>query len=359
MDYPKTMKALVAYGKNDYRLETDFPVPSCGDDDILIRTEACGICASDVKCLHGALSYWGDETTPGWADPPFIPGHEFLGHVVYVGKNVTDFQVGDRVTPEQIAPCGQCRFCRRGQYWMCQPHKMYGYFQDFNGGMAEYVRLRVPYSRIHKVPEDLSVESAVLIEPYACAKHCVDRAQIGGEDIVVLAGAGTLGLGMTAYAATRNPAKLIVLDLLDDRLKLAKSFGADLVMNPGREDVVSNVLELTDGYGCDIYIEATGSPASVRQGMSMIRKLGRFVEFSVFGRETSLDWSIIGDKKELDVLGAHISPYCYPYVISHMHDGSLKTTGVVTGRYALHDWEKAFEKAEGRAGDLKVIFTFD
>lgn len=359
MSYPKTMKALVAYGRDRYRLEMDYPVPECGGDDILIKTDACGICASDVKCFHGAESYWGGKTMEGWAKPPFIPGHEFLGHVVWTGENVTEFKVGDRVAPEQIAPCGECRFCKRGQYWMCQPHKMYGYFRDFCGGMAEYVRLRVKNSRIHKVPEDMPLERAVLIEPYGCAKHCVDRAQIGSEDVVVLAGAGTLGLGMTTYAASRNPARLVVLDMVDARLEKAREFGADLVMNPGREDVVARILEMTGGYGCDIYIEATGAPASVGQGMQMIRRLGRFVEFSVFGQETSLDWSIIGDKKELDVLGAHISPYCYPYVIERICDGRMKTDGVVTSMYALDNWEEAFERATGKYGDLKVAFRFD
>ena len=358
MEYPKTMKALVAYGKGDYRYEEAYPVPECGDGDILIKTDGCGICASDVKCLHGAESYWGNETAKGWAEAPFIPGHEFLGHVVYTGKNVTEFQVGDRVTPEQIAPCRECRFCKRGQYWMCQPHRMYGYFTEYCGGMAEYVRLRMKHSRVHKVPEDMPMEQALLIEPFSCAKHCVDRAQIGSEDIVVLAGAGTLGLGMTTYAHSRNPGKLIVLDMSDERLALAKRFGADIVWNPGKVDVVEKIMEMTDGYGCDTYIEATGSPAAVRQGMQMIRKLGRFVEFSVFGRETSLDWSVIGDKKELDVLGAHISPYCYPYVISHMCDGSIRTDGVVTSTYALKDWEEAFDRASGKYGDLKVAFVF-
>ena len=147
--------------------------------------------------------------------------------------------------------------------------------------------------------------------------------------------------------------------MVDFRLEKAKEFGADIVMNPGKEDVVSKVLEMTDGYGCDIYIEATGAPASVRQGMQMIRKLGRFVEFSVFGQETSLDWSIIGDKKELDVLGSHISPYCYPYVIHHIHSGQMQTSGVVTGLYSLDDWEAAFEQAGGKGGSLKTAFVFD
>jgi len=358
MDYPKTMKALVAYGKNDYRYIENYPVPECGDDDVLIKTEACGICASDVKCLHGAESYWGNGTAPGWAQAPFIPGHEFLGTVVFAGKNVTELQVGDRVTPEQIVPCNECRFCKRGQYWMCQPHKMFGYFTEYCGGMAEYVRLPMKHARVHKVPREMPLKSAVLIEPFACAKHCVDRAQIGPEDIVVLSGAGTLGLGMTNFAKARNPYKLIVLDMIDERLEKAKAFGADEVWNPGREDVVKKIMDMTEGYGCDIYIEATGAPASVRQGMQMIRKLGRFVEFSVFGQETSLDWSIIGDKKELDVLGAHISPYCYPFTIEHMASGAVRTDGVVTGTYPLEKWEEAFDRAAAGKDQIKVAFTF-
>jgi len=358
MDYPKTMRALVAYGLNEYRYEEDFPVPVCGDGDILIKVEGCGICASDVKCLHGTESYWGNGKTAGWAQAPFIPGHEFLGRVVYAGRNVTEFKVGDRVAPEQIAPCGECRFCKRGQYWMCQPHKMFGYFTEFHGGMAEYVRIPLAHSRVHHVPETLDIKKALLIEPFACAKHCVDRAQIGSDDVVVISGAGTLGLGMTTYARSRNPGMLIVLDLIEKRLELAKQFGADLCINPSSENAVEKILSLTEGYGCDIYIEATGAPASVRQGMQMIRKLGRFVEFSVFGQETSLDWSIIGDKKELDVLGAHISPYCYPYVIDHIHSGSLQTDGIVTRTFDLKDWETAYEYASGKFGDLKVAFVF-
>ena len=237
-----------------------------------------------MKCLHGAESYWGNGTTPGWAQPPFIPGHEFLGEVVFVGKNVQGFEVGDRVTPEQIVPCNECRFCKRGQYWMCQPHQMFGYFTEFNGGMAEYVRLPMKRARVHKVPKELPMSAALLIEPFSCAKHCVDRAQIGSEDIVVLSGAGTLGLGMCTYARSRNPYKLIVLDMIDERLEKAKAFGADEAWNPGKEDVIKKIMDLTDGYGCDIYIEATGAPASVRQGMKMIRNTA----FSLQGNKASL-----------------------------------------------------------------------
>ena len=198
-----------------------------------------------------------------------------------------------------------------------------------------------------------------MIEPYGCSKHCVDRAQIGCEDIVVLSGAGTLGLGMVTYAKLRSPKLLIVLDMQDNRLAKAKEFGADIVWNPGKVDVVAEIMALTDGYGCDIYIDAAGHPSSVVQGLSMIRKLGRFVEFSVFSEPATVDWSIIGDSKELDVLGAHLSPYCFPFVIERIADGTLRTDGVVSSFYPLTQWEEAFEAAGGKYGDLKVAFVFD
>ncbi|MBO5322555.1 MAG: alcohol dehydrogenase catalytic domain-containing protein [Oscillospiraceae bacterium] len=357
MAIPKTMKALVAYDKDDYKLELNYPTPECGPDDIIIKVEACGICAGDLKCSHGAAMFWGDDVQPSWVKPPFIPGHEFFGRVAEVGENVTEFKIGDRITADQIVPCGECKFCKTGRYWMCQPHNIFGFQSTNNGGMAEYVRYP-KQSVIARVPDEMSIEDALLIEPYGCSKHAVDRANITNEDVVVISGAGTLGLGMITYARMKNPKLLIALDMQDNRLEKAKEFGADLVFNPGKCNVVDEIMALTENYGCDIYIEATGNPASVVQGLSMIRKLGTFVEFSVFGKETTVDWSIIGDRKELDVLGAHLSPYAYPFVIDNIVKGNLKTNGVVSKIFKLEDWEEAFDYATGKYGDFKVAFVF-
>ena len=356
--YPKTMKALVAHSPTEFRLEKEWPVPECGPEDIIIKTEGCGVCASDLKCLHGAPMFWGDDTQPSWVEPPFIPGHEFLGRIVAMGDNVEGYTLGERITCDQIAPCGECRFCKDGHYWMCQPHKMYGFFKDYCGGMAEYIRIQTKHAMIARVPETLPLSAALLIEPYGCSKHAVDRATISGDDVVVISGAGTLGLGMITYAATLKPRLLIVLDMQENRLAKAKEFGADLIWNPGSVDVAAEIMKLTDGYGCDVYIEATGHPASVIQGMKMIRKLGVFVEFSVFGAPTTLDWSIIGDRKELDVRGSHLSPYAYPYIIEHMADGTIKTDGVVSSIFTLDEWDKAYDHASGKYGDIKIAFKF-
>ena len=352
---PKTMKALVAYDKGNYRFEPNYPTPVCGPDDIIIKTEGCGICAGDLKCFHGN-STWGDATHKKWVRPPFIPGHEFLGHVVEKGEHVTEYEIGDRIIAEQIVPCGKCRFCQSGKYWMCQPHATFGFQKENNGGMAEYVRYP-KNARLYKVPESISLEQALLIEPYSCAKHAVDRAEITSADVVVISGAGTLGLGMITYASQFKPAKLIVLDMVEERLKKAREFGADMTINPGKENALDKIMNLTDDYGCDIYIEAAGHPSSVIQGLQMIRKLGTFVEFGVFAQSTTVDWTLIGDNKELNVLGAHLSPHCYPYV-EHIADGTLKTDGVVSFLFSLEEWEKAFEYASGKYGGFKTAFRF-
>jgi L-iditol 2-dehydrogenase len=350
------MKALVAYSATDYRYESAYPTPECGDDDIIIKVEGCGICAGDLKCRHGAAMFWGDEVQPSWVRPPFIPGHEFLGYIVEKGKDVRGFETGDRVTADQIVPCGECRFCKSGQYWMCQPHGMHGFHAEYNGGMAEYVRY-TKNAVIHKVPKGLPLKEALLIEPYACSKHAVDRANIQCTDVVVISGAGTLGLGMVTYAALKNARALISLDMVDERLEKARAFGATHIFNPSKVDVEKEILGMTEGYGCDVYIEATGHPSSVIQGLKVIRKLGTFVEFSVFSVPTSVDWSIIGDRKELDVLGSHLSPYCFPFVIEGIAKGILKTEGVIKTTFRLDEWEKAYDYASGKYGDFKVAFV--
>ena len=347
---PETMKALVAYTPDHYVLETAWPRPKAGPGEIVIKVEACGVCAGDVKARHGAARFWDS-----YVIPPFIPGHEFVGYVAELGDGVTDFAIGDRVVSEQIVPCGKCLFCQTGRYWMCEIHDVYGFKDRVNGGMAEYMRLPA-MARTFRIPDDMPIEKAVLIEPFGCSKHAVDRAQIGLEDVVVISGCGTLGLGMVGIAHLKQPKILIALDMKDDRLAKAREFGADLVWNPANVDVEKEVKKLTGGYGCDIYIEATGHPASVSQGMSMIRKLGRFVEFSVFGQPTQLDWSIISDEKELDVLGSHLSPYCFPPVIEWIDQDKIGTAGVVGEILPLADWQTAFDIAgSGEGGVFKVV----
>lgn len=358
MTIPESMMAVVAYAPLDYRLEV-VPVPVLAPGEVLLKIEACGICAGDVKAWKGAPRFWGGEGQPKYIKEPVIPGHEFLGHIAALGEGVSHVAIGERVIAEQIVPCGHCRFCRRGQYWMCERHDVYGFQHHVNGGMAEYMRIpreSMPY--LHRVPETMPVETAVLIEPFSCSLHTVDRANVQIGDVVVLSGAGTLGLGMMGPLVHRGAEALVVVDLKDDRLALAKKFGATHVLNPSQVDVVKEIKRMTEGYGADIYIEATGAPASVVQGLDCLRRLGRFVEMSVFGQPVTVDWSIISDTKELDVLGVHLSPYCYPRVIRGLETKTIPSQGVVTHQFPLHSYIEAFETmATAKDEAIKVILA--
>lgn len=361
-EIPSTMRAVVCHGPEDYRLE-EVPTPRAGPGEVIVRVEACGVCASDVKCHIGAAMFWEGPKGP-WVIPPVVAGHEFIGRVVELGDGAAEkhgLKIGDRAISEQIVPCWKCRFCQSGRYWMCERHYLYGFQSELNGGMAEY--MRYPAAGLtYRVPDELSLEAAVVIEPLACSIHAVQRADIQMGDVVVVAGCGPLGLGMIATARLRGPGKLVALDLRPNRLELAREMGADLALNPGEIDVVDAVRELTDGYGCDVYVEATGYPKAVTQGLEMIRKLGTFVEFGVFAQPTTVDWSIIGDRKELDVRGAHLGPYCYPLAIDYQVRGLVDGGRMVTHRYSLEQFEEAFETMHagqdpsGRDA-IKVILT--
>ena len=353
---PRTMRAVVAYAPGDYRLE-DVRVPLPGPQEVLVKVEACGICAGDIKAFHGAPSFWGLDGQPAYIKAPMIPGHEFIGRVVAAGPGGAEKQhvsVGDRVVSEQIVPCWECRFCLSGRYWMCEKHDVYGFQNNVNGGMAEYM-IFPKESLTHRVPDGVPMEEAVVIEPLSCSLHAAQRAGVELGDVVVVAGAGTLGLGIVGAVRLKNPGKLIVLDVRPMRLELARRLGADLVLNPREEDVVGIVKALTGGYGCDTYIEATGAAPAVAQGLHMLRKLGTFVEFSVFNEDVKVDWSIISDRKELNVLGAHLGPYCYPLAIDLIHTRKIDMRGVVTHTFPLADFAKGFQTMEAGKDSLKVV----
>lgn len=352
---PQTMQAVVCHGPEDYRLEI-VQVPTPGPDEILTKVELCGICMGDIKTYRGAPSFWGDADQPRYVKPPMIPGHEFVCRVVALGLGAEKrgVKVGDRVISEQIVPCWGCRFCSHGQYWMCQKHDLYGFQNNVQGAMAQYM-IFTKEGIIHKVPDSIAPDEAILIEPLACSLHAAERANVDFDDIVVVAGAGTLGLGIIGAVRMRNPKKLIVLDMKPERAALALRMGADEVWNPAETDVLAKIREITDGYGCDIYIEATGHHKAVNQGLAMLRKLGRFVEFSVFNDEATVDWSIIGDRKELDILGSHLGPYMYPRAIDFIGNRKIDMRDVVTHKFALADFKEAFAVMESGDKSLKVV----
>lgn len=351
----ETMQAVVCHGPKDYRLER-IPVPRPGPGEVLVRVEAVGICASDLKCWDGAAKFWGDAHRPAWAETQVVPGHEFVGTVVQLddaARGRWNIGVGDRVTAEQIVPCWNCRYCDTGNYHMCAPHDIFGFKRRNPGGMASYM-IYPAESIVHKISKELAPAHAAFVEPLSCALHAVERANITFNDVVVVAGCGPIGLGMIAGAAARFPAQIVGLDLDPRKLELAARTGATRTVNIAEEDPVPIVKEMTGGYGADVYLEATGHPSAVLQGLNILRKLGRFVEYGVFKDDVSVDWSIIGDDKELDVLGAHLGPGCWPAAVRLLESGDLPLEDICTHQLPLSEFQRGLELVASGKESIKV-----
>jgi threonine dehydrogenase-like Zn-dependent dehydrogenase len=162
---------------------------------------------------------------------------------------------------------------------------------------------------------------------------------------------------MVAYARMKSPGALVAIDLSDDRLERARKLGATHILNPIKQDVVAEIQSMTDGYGCDVYIEATGHPASVEQGLLAIRKAGTFVEFSVMREPVTTDWTIIGDTKELNLMGSHLGPYCYPSVIQSLASGAIDGSVFITHTLPLEEYLQGIELVHAGKESLKVLLT--
>ena len=353
----ETMTVVRAHGPRDYRVE-EIPVPAPGPGELLVEVDACGICASDMKCWLGGELFWGSDGKSGYCEPPAVAGHEFAGHVVAIGEGAAErhgVDFGDRVIAEQIIPCRECRFCRSGKYWMCHVHPIFGFKEFLIGGMAKY-SIYPANAIVHRVPESLSAGEAAYVEPAACAWHAVDRGEIQQGDTVVIGGVGNIGLCMLQMAKLANPGQLIALDARDYRLDIAQQMGADVCINVTAEDAVQRVKDLTEGYGCDVYIEASGNPAAVPPGLQMMRRLGTFVEFSVFNEPVTVNWTVIGDTKELNIHGSHLGPYCYPKTIAAIADGRIDVKPLLATSYPLTSFDEAMQ-ASLSGGVLKNILV--
>jgi len=206
------MKSLLLTEYNHLEI-TDMPLPIAGAGDVLVRVEACGICAGDIKSYVGAESFWGGNGQPKYIKAPMIPGHEFVGHVVELGENVEKqgkFKLGDRVISEQIVPCWECRFCKSGEYWMCEKHDVYGFQNNVNGGFAEYAVC--PVVSAFDMPDAIPLpDAAALYFPFHLAwLGLFDRAGLeSGESVLIHAAAG--GSGSAAVQLAKTTAAAIAI----------------------------------------------------------------------------------------------------------------------------------------------------
>jgi L-iditol 2-dehydrogenase len=340
------MKALLLSAYNHLEI-ADLPRPAPGDDDLLIRVHACGICGSDVHGYDGST---------GRRVPPLVMGHEAAGVVEAVGRNVAAFHPGDRVTFDSTVYCGACFFCRRGQVNLCDHREVVGVstptFKRM-GAFAEYVT--VPARIAYALPESMPFAQAALIEAVSVAVHAISLTPIALEETVVVVGAGMIGLLVLQAARQAGAGRVFVLDLDESRLAMARNLGATATFNAADESTIPHILELTEGRGADAALECVGATTPVKLAMESVRKGGTV---TLVGNVTpSIEIGLQSAvTRQIRLQGSCASSGEYPACISLMSRGAIQVAPLLTAVAPLESGPSWFDRLHRREpGLLKVV----
>ena len=326
----------------------DMPEPQLTEDNqVKIQVKTTGICGSEVHAYHGRHA---------WRVPPLVSGHEFAGVVAAVGRNVTQYKVGDRVTAEPQYGCGHCELCQAGHYNLCKDKKILG-ATYWSGSFGEYVV--VPEQCVIPLADTVSFEQGALIEPLAVGMHAVRTHKVSRQHSIAVIGCGTIGLGVILSAGCYSPQQIIGIDVVDFNLEKAKEMGADVTFNSLRDDVVRAVLDRTGGEGVDMTFLTFGNAASVKQAAEITKPGGTIAEIAVMGNDVAAPFGLI-QVKELHVAGSNrYTAKDVKAVINGIAAGKIKLDGFVTKRFPIEKMHEAMEFADKRPEPLvKVVLNF-
>ncbi len=341
------MKAIVYEGPGKIAIK-NVPKPKVGPKDVLIKVRAAGICGSDLEMVRGNRV---DVT------PPRIPGHEVAGEVAEVGSQTLRFKSGERVVVEPIISCGECRNCQVGRYNICRDLKFMGVHVD--GAFAEY--LAAPENRVYRIPNRLSFEAGAVLEPTAVGVHVVERAQIAAGDTVVVIGAGPIGLQIAQVAKARGASCIIMTDVFDHRLELAKKLAADHVINDTNGNALQVVNEITDGEGADVVIEAVGKSNTILRTMDLVRAGGRIhiagLSVERFVTEPPTFWMKALLKEVTVETSRSYAAGNWNVAIKLSSKGQVNCEALVSHVFPLEDAARAYEVADKKLENaIKVLF---
>ena len=340
------MKALVLKEYKKFSYE-DFPEPKPGPKEVLIAVKACGICGSDVHGMDGST---------GRRRPPIIMGHEASGVIVETGKEVSAWKAGDPVTFDSTLYCGECDFCREGQINLCDRRRVLGVScEDYrqHGAFAEMVV--VPQHVLYRLPAGLPFEHAALAEPFSIALHAIGRTKIHKSDAAVVIGAGMIGLAIVQALKQAGCDRIIVADISDERLALARQLGATRSLNSGRGDPLSAIKELTGGTGADLSFEAVGVSATVDLSLQCLRKGGSAVLVGNVAPRIEFPLQV-AVTRELTIYGSCASRGEYPKCLELLASGGLKPESLISASVPLAEGATWFERLYRKEpGLLKVV----
>lgn len=346
------MKALVFFGKEDIRL-TEIPVPQISDREILIKIHAAAICATDIRIKSS-----GHRTIPDGQTR--ILGHEMSGEIEFAGANIKHLKAGDRVAVAPVAGCGYCRQCVSGNATLCRDNKILGL--SINGGFAQY--MKVPESHINggnvfKLPENMPYEQASIAEPLATVFTGMEACNVKASDVVLIVGAGPVGLMHVMMAKIFGAQKVIVSEISDMRRQKALSFGADFTINPLAENVSERVVELSYGRGADAVIVAAASPEAQVQSIDSIA-IGGYINF--FGTLPKEKENITINSNLLHYKNAKIFGTTGTTVLNYYRtmeliiSGRLDIARFISAKFPLDKFREAFDYSKD-PNCLKVLFV--
>ncbi|TCN55991.1 alcohol dehydrogenase [Rhodococcus sp. SMB37] len=345
------MKALVFHGPGKRAWE-DVPDPHIQDPtDAIVRVDAVTICGTDLHILGGDVP----EVTDGR-----ILGHEAVGTVVEVGPGVQTLSPGDRVLVSCVTACGRCRYCRDTSYGQCLGGGGWILGHLIDGTQAEQVRVPFADNSTHRVPGGVSDEQMLMLADILPTSYEVGvlNGKVRPADVVVIIGAGPIGLAAILAAKLMSPSHIVAVDLADSRLDAARSFGADVVVNSGRDDVAAIVRDLTGGLGADVTMEAVGIPSTFEQAVALVRPGGHVANIGVHGKPATLHLEDIWIKN-LTITTGLVDTYSTPTLIGLVDSGRLDTSSMITHRFVLDQFEEAYDvfSRAGETGALKVLLT--
>ncbi|MCW3981362.1 MAG: zinc-binding dehydrogenase [Candidatus Bathyarchaeota archaeon] len=338
------MVAAMLYGVKDLRVE-DVEKPQVASGEVLVRVKAATTCGTDLKILH--RGYLGKVI-----EMPTIFGHEWAGDVVEVGEGVNWPEAGMRIRAGNSAPCLKCHMCQKGRYNLCEDMLWLW------GAYAQYIRVPSRTIRVNtqEIPDGVSYEEAALTEPLACVLHGAEEVGVKLGDSVAIIGAGPIGLLHMLVARKLGAAKIIVCDLVDDRLALAEKLGADETINPKTENPVEAILRLTGGKKADVVVEAIGLPATWEQALKMVSNGGKVLEFGGCPPGTSINVNAESlHYGEVTIMGAfHTTPLHFSKALKLISSRALIVKPLITKHMPLEKIQEAFETLTNSKSDLKI-----
>jgi L-iditol 2-dehydrogenase len=324
----------------------DLPAPTAGAGEVLIRVAACGICGSDVH---------GYDGSSGRRIPPIVMGHEAAGVVATVGDSVRGYRAGDRVTFDSTVYCGVCEFCQRGEVNLCNDRQVVGVScDDYRraGAFAEYVT--VPERILYRLPENLSFADAAMLEAVSVAIHAVRVAEVAGGETALVIGAGMIGLLILQAARASGCSRIFVTDVDATRLELARSLGADAVIDSSGESLTSRIEQLSNGRGVDVTFEAVGRPETVAAAIDCTRKGGTVALVGNISPEVAIPLQKVVTR-QIRLQGSCASAGEYPQAMEWIAAGKIKVAPLITAVAPLEEGPSWFARLYAREPNLMKV----